>query len=169
MNAPHTHHFHLAVSNHGTRDEARTAVLYAFSMRAPDNQEFHLQDFPAPQITAAEHLRYRLPSEKPTPEDCCTCGGVFAFVGEGDAVWCSGVVHALPANTICWLPASLPAHLIPAPEKPEDKMRREFEEEATKLGIDLARTRAGDKYFNPFAVKAFKLWQAAREHTTQSA
>ena len=117
----------------------------------------------SPQITAEQHLRYRLPSEKPMPEDCCTCGGVFAFVGKGDAVWCSGAVHALPANTICWLPASLPAHLIPAPEDPLAKMRREFEVWAEKgHAFDLERLPSGE-YRWAKAHDAFVIWQAARK------
>jgi len=118
----------------------------------------------APQITAAEHFRLRLPTEKPTVNDADTEFCIQVYDGFSWSAY--HYSNEMQPSIKCWLPGHLPAHLIPAPEDPLAKMRREFEEIANGVGgYPLERNSNGEYAYNKTreAFHFYQDWQAARK------
>ncbi len=114
------------------------------------------------EVTAQEHFRLRLPSEKPTREDADSDGGIIIFLKDGTNDTWSWSTSMNPDRVLCWLPGHLPQHLIPKPESAEDRMRREFEEWAKGEAMQL-QSPNGITYSQPFTQSAWLAWQAAKK------
>lgn len=115
-------------------------------------------------VTHAEHFRLRPVTEKPTPEDADWSGSIIVYK-QGNGFINHAWHQEFPSGSLCWIPGSLPshliAHLIPKPETAEERMRREFEEWAKNNGYDTDSFPAGD-YQAPDTQCAWDGWQAAK-------
>ena len=111
-------------------------------------------------VTHAEHFRLRLPSERPTVQECDKDARFLVHTTKSGWMVCCLANEAMFALADCCLPGHLPAHLIPKPETSEERMRREFEEWAKKERYNL--DRHGEGYMIDCAQSAWESWQAAK-------
>jgi hypothetical protein len=104
-------------------------------------------------------IRLRLPSEKPTRDDCDINGWVFIFWSSGECDMTRWDVP-FPKNVAAWLPGRLPEGLLPREPTQEEKWQAEFEQ--CFPDFELSKQGNGE-YLHAHAATAWRGFLAAKK------